>query len=503
MKLFRQKGLTRRWITNMLSLVIALVLLIILCFSLMSYSFYYDIVERNLTGRMNSVIVFFQSYTIGNAADYERVVQKFAEEYEERNRLEVQFFNTAQQLLMTTSGLPPAVEDGVLAERDLSQGGSVVQRKLSSGEPVMQLTFVMESKSGDDLPLGYVRLVTSLSQVNRELWITFSLLSVVGLIVVMISVLSGMYFIKSIVEPVQAINDTARQIAMGDFEARIESESSDEIGELCNSINYMAGELDLAERMKNEFISSVSHGLRTPLTAIKGWGETVLASQNDQEVLRKGLDVIINESERLSNIVEDLLDFSRLQNGQFSFKMEKCDVTAELEEAVLTYTDAANRAGVELIFDQGEEIPLITADGGRLRQVFINIIDNAMKYTPQGGKILADVHSDGGSVTVMISDTGCGIPEEELDRVTAKFYKGKKATHGSGIGLAVADEIVQAHGGMLDISSTERVGTTVTITLPTSEKAAEPEETADRKTEDLPQEEESETPPSTLSTSDQ
>ena len=295
---------------------------------------------------------------------------------------------------------------------------------------------------------------------------------VIGLIIVLLTVLSGAYFIKSIVGPVQAINETARQIAMGDFDARIENHSSDEIGQLCRSINNMASELDQAERMKNEFISSVSHELRTPLTAIKGWGETVLAAENDPEVVRKGLDVIISESERLSNIVEDLLDFSRLQNGQFSFKMEKCDVAAELEEAVLTYTDAANRAGVELLFDEGDEIPLIQADGGRLRQVFINVLDNAMKYTPRGGKILADVRLSGGYVTVMISDTGCGIPEEELGKVTAKFYKGKKATHGSGIGLAVADEIVRAHGGMLDISSTERVGTTVTITLPTVPKGA-------------------------------
>ena len=485
MKLLHQKGLTKRWITNVLSLVIGLVLLTVLFFSLTNFSFYYDIVGRNLTGRMSSVILFFQSYTTGNASDYERGIQIFAEEYEDRNRMEVQFFNTNQELLMTTSGLPPAAEDSALLERDLPQGDPVVvQRRLSSGEPVMQLTFALESRSNDNLPVGYVRIVTSLSEVNRDLWLTVGLLSAIGLIIILISVLSGAYFIKSIVGPVQAINETARQIAMGDFEARIENHSSDEIGQLCNSINNMASELSLSERMQNEFISSVSHELRTPLTAIKGWGETVLAAENDPEVVRKGLDVIIHESERLSNLVEDLLDFSRLQNGQFSFKMEKCDVAAELEEAVLTYTDAANRAGVELIFDEGDEIPLIQADGGRLRQVFINILDNAMKYTPRGGKILADVCTNGGYVTVMISDTGCGIPEEELDRVTAKFYKGKKATRGSGIGLAVADEIVRAHGGMLDISSTERVGTTVTITLPTVPRGEAAAQTGDTLTTD-------------------
>ena len=160
MQLLHPKGLTRRWITNVLSMVVALVLLIILFFSIANFNFYYDIIERNLTGQMSSVILFFQGYTTGNAADYERGIQLFAEQYEDRDRMEVQFFDAEQELLMTTSGLPPAAEDSTLLERDLPQGEpSVIQRKLSSGEPVMQLTFVLESN--DDLPVGYVRLVTS------------------------------------------------------------------------------------------------------------------------------------------------------------------------------------------------------------------------------------------------------------------------------------------------------------------------------------------------------
>ncbi len=467
-EIFRHKGLAQRWLTNVLSLVVALVILVVLCLTTVMSSFYYDIVGRHLVGRMNSAQVFFQSYNIENSVGFEQAVHHFVEEYEERDRMEVQFFNTGRELIMTTSGLLPE-ENTTLPERDLPQGDpGVVQRKLPHGEPIMQLTFSLRSKDESGLPVGYIRMMTSLSQVNRDLWLTALFLSAVGLIVVLISVLSGVYFIRSIVGPVRTIGQTARRIASGDLEVRIENESKDEIGELCNSINYMAEELDSAERMKNEFISSVSHELRTPLTAIKGWGETVQASSNDPEVVQMGLDVIIRESDRLSNIVEDLLDFSRLQNGRFSFTMDKCDVAAELEEAVLTYADVAKRAGVTLTFDEGETVPMLMADGNRLRQVFINVIDNAMKYTPSGGKILADVRGGEEAVTVMISDTGCGIPEEELSRITTKFYKGKNAVRGSGIGLAVAEEIVVAHGGTLEISSTEGVGTTVTVTLPVS-----------------------------------
>ena len=238
----------------------------------------------------------------------------------------------------------------------------------------------------------------------------------------------------------------------------------DEIGELCDSINNMAAEISTADRLKNDFISTVSHELRTPLTAIKGWGETILqVSDTDPALTQRGMNVIIDEATRLSGIVEELLDFSRIQNGALSLRIEKMDILAELDETVFAFKDRATREGVDLVYNAPDLPAPMDGDADRIKQVFVNILDNALKYTKQGGKInvTADVADD--KIKITISDTGCGISAEDLPHIKEKFYKTNMTVHGSGIGLAVADEIVKLHKGTLDIDSVLGEGTTVTL----------------------------------------
>ena len=208
----------------------------------------------------------------------------------------------------------------------------------------------------------------------------------------------------------------------------------------------MADELSNAEAMKNEFISSVSHELRTPLTAIKGWAETLMIDGGGSpETMKKGVGVIVNETERLSQMVEELLDFSRMQNGHFTLQMANMDILAELGDAVLIYSDKARRESKD-----------------------INVIDNAVKYSSAGDTVTIKAFEENGKIIVSVADTGVGIKESDLAKVKTKFYKANHTRRGSGIGLAVADEIVTMHGGSMDIASEgEGLGTTVTITLPT------------------------------------
>lgn len=188
----------------------------------------------------------------------------------------------------------------------------------------------------------------------------------------------------------------------------------------------------------------------------------------------KGMKVIVGETERLSQMVEELLDFSRIQNGKFSLYKTKLDILAEVGEAVLMFTQRASREGVELVYNEPETLPPVYGDKNRLRQVFVNIIDNALKYTDEGGTItVTAVQPSPESIVVSVSDTGAGISSEDLPKVKSKFYKGKSSRRGSGIGLAVADEIISMHGGCLELSSTKDVGTTVTISLPTYAKCIE------------------------------
>ena len=220
--------------------------------------------------------------------------------------------------------------------------------------------------------------------------------------------------------------------------------------------------------MKNDFISSVSHELRTPLTAIKGWAETLadMGGEVDPEMLAKGMRVITSETERLAGMVEELLDFSRIQSGRMKLVKDRMDVIAELSEAVLMFEERARHEGKRLIYNEPDQFASFMGDRNRLRQVFVNIIDNALKYSDRGDTVTVRASVSESQVDISVADTGIGIREEDLPKIKEKFFKANSTRRGSGIGLAVADEIVSLHGGTLDITSKENVGTRVTIHLP-------------------------------------
>jgi len=290
--------------------------------------------------------------------------------------------------------------------------------------------------------------------------------ALLGLSIILFLLFTNAYFIRSIVTPLREITDITKQITKGGYGVRIDKKYEDEIGELCNSINEMSSEIARSEKMKNEFISSVSHELRTPLTAIIGWGETLTAvgAANEEDV-QKGIGIILKETRRLSKMVEELLDFARMESGRFTLFMEEMDLKAELEETLFMYAETFKKQAIVLDYTQNDQDIFISGDRERLKQVFFNILDNAVKHG-KGGKIEVDVDCDKDYATITIRDYGEGIPEEELPYVKVKFYKGTSKVTGSGIGLAVSDEIVSLHSGTLDVASVYGEGTTVTIRLP-------------------------------------
>jgi signal transduction histidine kinase len=218
----------------------------------------------------------------------------------------------------------------------------------------------------------------------------------------------------------------------------------------------------------------VSHELRTPLTAISGWGETLFSSDMDDPAeIRKGLRIMLKETSRLSKMVEELLDFTRIEGGRLTLRVEPCDLAAELEEIVYLHMDALRQEGIMLTYLQPDETPEVMGDRERLKQVFVNILDNAVKHGAAGKRIDTELFFDGNWAFITVRDYGQGIPENELPHVKYKFYKGSTSERGSGIGLSVSDEIVRLHGGELLIESTEGDGTTVTVRLPLTEEKAE------------------------------
>jgi len=470
MRSWHIKGLTKRWVFNVLSVILLVIFLVETVAVILLNNYTTASVNDYMNSTLYSIVQLFDEDTIRSTSSFEVAAKEYTESSYNNEKIEIQFFSPKGELIISTSGFGDNTDVNTsdfdeLLENNISQ--KVYNTKLQGGEKVVCSVATVPSSANENYVVGGIRIISSLESVYRHMYLQMAIIIAIGALLFFLVMISGTYFVRSIIVPLRNISDTARQIALGDFEARIESESrEDEVGMLCDTINYMAGELGSTEKMKNEFISSVSHELRTPLTAIKGWGETVLSSLDDPEITKKGIDVMIGEAERLSVIVEDLLDFSRLQSGHFSYNMELCDVVAELSEAVLTLTDTAKRSNIKIDFSEPNNIPPVLGDPIRLQQVFVNIIDNAIKYTPENGSIVIDASVNGGHIEIMISDNGKGIPAEDLDHVKQKFFKAKNSTRGSGIGLAVANEIIENHGGLLDIASTEHVGTTVSINLP-------------------------------------
>jgi len=276
------------------------------------------------------------------------------------------------------------------------------------------------------------------------------------------------------VVPVAQITDAANAIAKGNMTQRIEKyNKDDELGNLCATINSMAEDLGESEKVKNDFISSVSHELRTPLTAIRGWSETMIATQSEDldPTTRRGIEVIYKETERLSKLVEELLDTSRIQNGRFKLMVGPTDVVAEFEDTVFMMMERARLENVSIEYEPGPDSVEILGDKNRLKQVFFNIIDNAIKHSHTDGRIETAITLTETHVCLSVADHGEGIAEKDLPFVKQMFYKGHSQKRGSGIGLGVADEIIKRHGGELNIESEEGKGTTVTISLPLKEEA--------------------------------
>ena len=279
-----------------------------------------------------------------------------------------------------------------------------------------------------------------------------------------------LWFWRHVTDPIERLTDFADTIASGSYGSQMDVSSEDEIGRLTQAINHISQQTAAAEKTRTEFISQVSHELRTPLTAITGWAETIAYDEAVQGDSLRGIQIISREAERLTGMVMELLEFTRIQDGRFTLNMQPCDLRADFEDTVFMYGSRLRQEGIELSYlDNDDPIPEITCDGARLRQVFLNILDNAAKHGGEGKRITAAIAMDGDDVVITIRDFGPGIPDEEMPHVKKKFYKGSSKARGSGIGLAVCDEIVTRHGGTLTLKNAEGGGTEVQIRLPANQ----------------------------------
>ena len=468
---FRQrtrKSIRWRWMFNSIGVVALIVVVAVTSLTLAMSNYFYTNMRIDMESGVDTRANYMRSYS--SASEYLSAARSEAMAFEKRNSLELQYLTRDGYLQASSSELTVAA--GV-APRTPEIAMAIEERKTRcwsghdpiTGENIMAVTAPVLY---NDTLVGLVREVTSLRLVDREVALIAGLVSVIGIFVLAIVYFSNLYFIRSIVDPVADVTDTAKRIAAGSYGIQMEKKFDDEIGDLTDAINDMSMKIDQAEKTQSEFISSVSHELRTPLTAINGWAETLCNGEvRSAEDVRRGMNIIVSEARRLTNMVEELLEFSRMEDGRFTLSVEPIDIKAELADAVYTYTEFFRRKGLELRYSECEEdFPPIEGDPARLRQVFCNLLDNADKHGGAGKRVDVSIRREGEDVAIRIRDYGPGVPEEELPFVKNKFYKGSSKARGSGIGLAVCEEIIHRHEGELTISNAEGGGCLVTIALP-------------------------------------
>ena len=461
------KSITMKWFINIFLTTAVAICVAGIAFCMLFNSLYVDRMES----LANDYAYEFTSLSSANNLNFKDSAITAASEFKYKDKIEVQVLDSKGEIIVSTLGFFQN-GDSTVAEYERAKESAnpqVFKGKNSDGESIMSTTTVIYNQKGT--AIGAYRWIVSMQSVNKMMFVITAIIVLICASILAFFGFSGLFFAKSIVKPIRDVSNVARTIAMGDLNARLEVSKNDEIGELCDAINYMASELNQAENVKNDFISSVSHELRTPLTAIRGWGETAKMSlDSDLDLVKRGLDVVLSEADRLSSLVEELLDFSRMQTGRLSLISQPISVMQILRESADMYLELAKKQEIDLVFTESNEDYTVMGDSNRLKQVFINIIDNAVKYTEAGGQVLIETLKEEGCVRVTVTDTGVGIPAQDIDRVKEKFYKANKTVRGSGIGLAVADEIIKQHGGLLFIESTENVGTTVTIVIPLYEE---------------------------------
>ena len=465
---FRIKGLRRRWLINTVGVVTALGLVCVLAVTTLFAAYYQSTMEADLRYRAKTTTEFFADYLNLSHNQYYQSCIAYAQTFDDKNNLELQFIDADGKIVTSSygswSGVSPTTPDieRAIKNRSVEPFFGV---NPATGERIMAVSSPMIYSNGE--VIGVLRYVTSASIMEGRI-LRVALLSFLSLISVLaVVVFSSNYYIHTILVPLGEIIDKAKKITSGSYGIQIQAGYDDEIGELANTINEMSIQINQNEKMQTEFISSLSHELRTPLTAITGWSETLLSTEELTGDTRRGMKIIHREAGRLTEMVLELLDFTRIQDGRMTLNMELADIRAEFEDTIYMYGSRLAQDGIKLKYlDNDEDIPEISCDPKRLRQVFLNILDNAAKHGSEGTEIEAEITAADETVVVKIRDYGPGIPEDELPLVKKKFYKGSSKARGSGIGLAVCDEIVLLHGGNLTLQNAEGGGTLVTVEIP-------------------------------------
>ncbi len=462
-------GIKKRWVRNYLLIIMIIAILVDGAFLFTIRRFYYNLAQENLSNRMTVLEGFNRTFLQSEHTTLDDIAKLILQDYRDQDVAELQILNPEGRIFYSSTGFQT---ERLIGSEDVTaalkgQRGYWVGPNIETGEQIMGVSTALRDEHGNTI--GVLRYISSMAAIDQLVnqYFLYSLL-VLGAILILLLILS-LTFSRSILGPINEITVAAERMAKGQFDEKVETRYKDELGVLAQTLNYMADEIQQSERLKNDFISSISHEIRTPLTAVKGWSETILTGDlENKEEVEKGLQVIMRETSRLSDMVEELLDFSRIEGGRMTLHKEQVDLSQEIMDIVAIYGPKAEGQNVMIETKLPDRPAYIVGDANRIKQVMINILDNAVKFSkPQG--IITISMKLGEEIALSFIDQGTGISREDLENVRKKFYKGTSKQSGSGLGLAITDEIVALHDGRMEIDSIQGQGTTVTVHFPAVE----------------------------------
>ena len=459
------KGIRGRLTANFLIVIIFTVAILEMFLIYIVKQNYYNSLEGSLNNQIKICADMYTQY-FSDTSLQDNVLYN-VDAFWNQSNAEVQVVDTAGNIIMDSQGtISPEMAGNDIKEALDGKTGTWVG--YINGQKVMAVANPLKS---NDQIVGVLRFITSLSAVDQDIVKTEQIFILIGLFVILIVGSVSIFLANTIVVPLQEVTDVAQRMAAGNFQIKSKKMRDDEVGKLSDTLNYLADEIVKKEELKNTFISSVSHELRTPLTSIKGWAITLQGEDFQQkEMLSDGLTIIAKESDRLTQMVEELLDFSKFVSGRIKLNPEDVNLINLFEHLHKQLTPRAVRENIDFVVDYPEDMPNIYADVNRLKQLFINLLDNAFNFNQPGGYIHFKAEIQEEDFKFTISDNGCGIGTDELPMVKEKFFKGKSSPSKNGIGLSICEEIVNLMGGRLEIMSELKKGTDVVIILPKGEK---------------------------------
>ncbi|MGR3777933.1 sensor histidine kinase [Bacillus paramycoides] len=451
----------RRKVTLYFMTVITLMLVLFeIAFSVSIYQYYYNGIVQYIESHAKTSTRFFSEY---NSLYFIRlneysgdIIGSFQLE-----GTELQLIDRHGTIIQSSSG--QKVEGKVNIPYSLLEG-EMYHQVTTTKDNEKQLE-VLSPLVHQGQTIGVLKYTTVLTHVNAKIIEIMMFTISVGIVISGIVFLISRRLANSFVEPIESIIQASSQIAEGTLKDRIKEDYPGELGELAHSLNYMSDKIEKAEQMKNEFIASISHEIRTPLTGIKGWSETLKTVEHlTEEEIKQGMGIISGETDRLIHLVEELLDFSRLQSNHFNLYKQKVQLYDILEETIWQLTPNAEKKKIQ--FNHTLERIELMGDRNRLKQIFLNIIHNAIKYSYENSTVHIEVTKSEGQAVIKVTDQGIGIAEEHLPFIEQSFYQINNHVAGAGIGLAIVKKMVDLHGGTLSIISKEGIGTTMLIKLP-------------------------------------